>query len=60
MKFSSIKTYLRDVIATIRKKGLVAAWKKYRWELVVLIIVYYLIRDTFLYILLPLAIASRI
>lgn len=39
---------------TLKQKGLRHTWHQYRWYLVFLIFAYYLVRDTFLYILLPL------
>lgn len=48
---------LRDERRTLGWKGLL---KRRGWALVVLIVAYYLVRDSILYILIPLAVAAGI
>ncbi len=44
---------ITEMWITLRKDGLRAAFKKFGWQFVALVVVYYLIRDTLIYIVLP-------
>ena len=44
---------LKQAVLTLKSKGLKEGWRVYRWKLVLAIFVYYLIRDTFIYLVLP-------
>lgn len=56
MNIISLKNYFITILLTIKNEGLKAAWRKFRWHLVGVVITYYLIRDTLLYIVVPLLI----
>lgn len=45
--------HLKEFKATLKAEGFRGVLKKYRWKLLLPILVYYLIRDTFLYIVVP-------
>lgn len=49
--------FVRAARATYREGGMRAVWKRYGWKLFAAFFLYYLIRDSFLYIILPLLIA---
>jgi len=53
-------TYLRTLRDERRQLGWRGLLKKRGWKLVVLVVAYYLVRDTVLYILIPLAIAAGV
>lgn len=56
-----VKTLKDEVLAmvhTLRTEGLKKAWMKYRWRFLMTVFLYYLIRDTFLYVILPLVIVQ--
>jgi hypothetical protein len=46
-------TTFYKIVTTIRHEGIKAAWAKYRWKLLLVIFCYYLVRDVFLYIVMP-------
>lgn len=46
-------TTVRLVFLTLKQEGLKSAWRRHGWTLVGLVFMYYLIRDTFLYLVLP-------
>jgi len=58
--FRLYKYLIADNITIVKKQGLKALWKKRGWKFFTLIFFYYLIRDSIIYILLPLLIAWRI
>jgi hypothetical protein len=45
--------FVRAARDTYREGGLKAVWKRFGWKLFAAFFLYYLIRDSFLYILLP-------
>ncbi len=55
---------VRDFIRTLKEERRTLGWKglfrKRGWKLVALIVAFYLVRDTIIYIIIPLVIASRI
>lgn len=53
MMITSVKKSLIEPIRLARKQGLKRAWRESRWKLVFAILLYYLVRDTLLYIVLP-------
>jgi hypothetical protein len=52
------KEKISDFIICLRQQGLKKTWKIYGWKAFSILFVYYLVRDTFLYILVPLLIAT--
>lgn len=52
-KLATLKEYLSDALTTLRSEGLRQTWKKFGWRLAALIFIYYLIRDTLLYLVIP-------
>lgn len=44
---------VRSVFLTLKREGLKSAWRQHGWTLIGFVFAYYLIRDTFLYIVLP-------
>jgi hypothetical protein len=53
-------TYFRALRDERRHLGWKGLLRKRGWRLVALVVVYYLVRDTVLYILIPLAIAAGV
>ena len=51
-------TYFRTLRDERRRLGWKGLLKKRGWKLVALVVLYYLVRDTVLYILIPLAVAA--
>ncbi len=43
---------------SIKNDGLKASFKRYGWRMVSLVVLYYLVRDTILYIIIPYFIAT--
>jgi len=58
--FRLYKTYIIDSIIIIRKDGFKALFAKRGKRFVMVIVLYYLIRDTILYILIPALVAMEI
>ena len=54
-----IKRLTTDMKATFKEGGFKGVWKRYGWKVVVGIFVYYLVRDSVLYILIPWMIAKH-
>lgn len=54
------KYYIIDSILIVKREGFKALIKKRGWKVFAVIIGYYTIRDTILYVLIPLLIANRI
>ena len=52
--------YLRTLRDERRQLGWKGLLRKRGWRLVALVVVYYLVRDTILYVLIPLAIAAGV
>jgi hypothetical protein len=50
--------FVRDVRQTLRESGVKGVVSRYGWKIVAAFFVYYLVRDTILYILIPYAIAK--
>lgn len=50
--------FVRAARATYREGGMRAVWKRYGWKLFLAFFAYYLIRDSFLYLILPYLIAK--
>ncbi len=48
-----MQAQIRDMWITLRREGFRATFRKYGWRFVGLVFIYYLIRDTLLYIVLP-------
>ena len=55
-----VPTFILEYVKIWRKEGFRALVKKKGWKVVVLIICYYLVRDSILYILIPYLIAKGI
>ena len=51
-------TYFRTLRDERRRLGWKGLLKKRGWKLVAIVVLYYLVRDTVLYILIPLAVAA--
>lgn len=51
-------TYFRTLRDERRRLGWAGLLKKRGWKLVAIVVLYYLVRDTVLYILIPLAVAA--
>lgn len=49
--------FVREARATYREGGFKAVWKRYGWKLFAAFFLYYLIRDSILYILIPYLVA---
>ena len=58
--FRWYKFFILDSVAIIRESGFKTFLQKRGWKVIAVVITYYLIRDTFLYILLPYLIAREI
>lgn len=58
--FRWYKYFILDSVAIIRVSGFATFIKTRGWKVIAVVITYYLIRDTFLYILLPYLIAREI
>jgi len=54
------KYYIIDSIIIVKSKGLKALFKKRGWKFFAIIIGYYAVRDTVVYVLVPLLIAQGI
>ena len=54
------KFFILDSIVMIRQSGFKEFVRKRGWKVIAVVIVYYLIRDSFLYILLPYLVAREI
>lgn len=52
--------YFRELRDERRRLGWKGLFRRRGWKLVALVVVYYLVRDTVLYILIPLAIAAGV
>lgn len=52
--------YFRELRDERRRLGWKGLFRQRGWKLVALVVVYYLVRDTVLYILIPLAIAAGV
>ena len=50
---TSTKIFLREFFIKLSSDGVVVTFKEYKWKFVATVFAYYLVRDTFLYILLP-------
>ncbi len=48
-----IPKFLRESINYFRKNGFKKTLKKLGWKMILLIVIYYLIRDSILYIIIP-------
>lgn len=53
-----VMAYFRTLRDERRRLGWKGLLKKRGWKLVALVVLYYLVRDTVLYILIPLAVAA--
>ncbi len=49
---------VKQMALSIKNDGLKKSFKRYGWHLISLVVLYYLIRDIFLYILIPYWIAA--
>ncbi len=49
---------VKEMALSIKKVGLKKSFKRYGWHMVSLVVLYYLIRDTILYIIIPYWIAT--
>ena len=49
---------VKEMALSIKKDGLKKSFKRYGWQMVSLVVLYYLIRDTILYIIIPYWIAT--
>lgn len=49
---------IKDIALSLRQVGFRSTVRRYGWRVVACIFVYYLIRDSLIYILIPLTIAS--
>lgn len=58
--FRWYKFFILDSVAIIRESGFKTFLQKRGWKVIAVVITYYLIRDTFLYILLPYLVAREI
>ena len=58
--FRWYKFFILDSVVIIRESGFKAFFRKRGWKVIAVVFTYYLIRDTFLYILLPYLIAREI
>ena len=56
--FQRLSVFLRNARRILREEGVKALFRTYGWRLVAAFFVYYLIRDSFLYLLLPYLIAQ--
>lgn len=54
-----IRALLKEIRAEFRQGGLKAVWKRFGWKLFFFFFMYYLIRDSILYILIPYLIARQ-
>jgi hypothetical protein len=57
-RYFLVPGFIREYVAIWRREGFKALLKKKGWRVVALIIVYYLIRDSILYIFIPYMIAK--
>ncbi len=57
LKHFLVPKKIRQWKAILREKGFKAMMKEMGWKVIALVIVFYLIRDTFLYIIIPFLIA---
>lgn len=55
-----IPVLLSEIRQTFKESGFKGVFKKYGWKLFAAFFVYYLIRDTILYILIPYWIANKL
>lgn len=60
MTIQIITNSLAEILNSIRTQGLARTWKIYRWKLLLVIFFYYLIRDTLIYVILPMFIFGHI
>ncbi len=58
--WQKIKARLSDVRATYRAGGVRAVLQKFGWKILVAFFLYYLIRDSILYLLIPYLIAKNL
>jgi len=56
----SVRAYLRTLRDERRQLGWKGLFRRRGWKLVAVVVLYYLIRDTILYVLIPLAIAAGV
>ncbi|OFZ28322.1 MAG: hypothetical protein A2622_04260 [Bdellovibrionales bacterium RIFCSPHIGHO2_01_FULL_40_29] len=49
---------MKEMALSIKNDGLRASFKRYGWRLFSLVVAYYLVRDTSLYIVIPYLVAS--
>lgn len=56
----SIPTVLVEVRQTFKESGFKGVFKRYGWKIFAAFFVYYLIRDTILYILIPYWVAQKL
>lgn len=54
------KTYVIDSIVIVKQHGLKELTKRRGWKFLLAIFLYYLVRDSIIYIVIPLLIAKRI
>ena len=54
------KFFILDSITMIRQSGFKEFFRRRGWKVIVVVFLYYLIRDSFLYILLPYLVAREI
>lgn len=52
------RAMVTDVIATVKERGLRQAFRIHGWKFVALVVAYYLVRDTLIYLILPFAIVK--
>jgi len=58
--FRWYKFFILDSVAIIRESGFKTFLRQRGWKVIAVVITYYLIRDSFLYILLPYLVARKI
>jgi hypothetical protein len=60
MKSGGVLAYIRTLRDERRQLGWKGLLRRRGWKLVALVIAYYLVRDTVLYVLIPLALAAGV
>lgn len=58
LSFLRVPRIIKDYVAIWKNEGFKSLLKKKGWKVVILIVAYYLIRDSILYILIPYLIAK--
>lgn len=58
LSFLRVPQIIKDYVAIWKNEGFKSLLKKKGWKVVILIVAYYLIRDSILYILIPYLIAK--